>query len=149
MLELLFKAKMESNNKIIFYSDEFVLKNTASLIGKDIFVSIKEFKPKRSIKQNNWYYGVAIPIIQAFILDTQGEKYTKEEINQYHLNNVIKPELETKAIFNKVCIIYNIKSTSKMSTVEFMEFKESIQDFWAQYEVIIPDPDIDYNKTKK
>ena len=74
-------------------------------------------------------------------MDTQGEKYTKDEVNQYHLNTVIKPSLETKAIFGKVCVIYDIKRTSDMTTIEFMEFKDDIQIYWANYDLIIPDPD--------
>jgi hypothetical protein len=140
MAELTFKAKCVGT-RIDFYAQDYVGRKLQILDGQDVFITIKKFKPKRSIKQNNWYYGVAIPMIQHFLLDTQGEKYTKDEVNQYHLNTVIKPKLETKAIFGKVCVIYDIKRTSEMSTVEFMDFKEQVQVHWAQYELFIPDPE--------
>ncbi len=140
MKELMFKARVQQGT-VRFYSLNYVSENLKSFEGKDVYVNIREHKAKRSIKQNNWYYGVAIPMIQAFLMDTQGEKYTKEEINQYHLNTVIKPKLETKAIFGKVCVIYDIARTSDMSTTEFAEFKETIQVYWAEMELIIPDPE--------
>tara|TARA_R110000751_G_scaffold116675_1_gene216830 strand:+ start:354 stop:791 length:438 start_codon:yes stop_codon:yes gene_type:complete len=140
MSELTFKAKC-TLGKIEFYAQEYVSNKLQQVDGQDVYVNIKKYRPKRSIKQNNWYYGVAIPMIQHFLMDTQGEKYTKDEVNQYHLNTVIKPSLETKAIFGKVCVIYDIKRTSDMTTIEFMEFKDDIQIYWANYDLIIPDPD--------
>jgi hypothetical protein len=139
MKDIMFKGKY-SNGRVQFYADEWVSKNLHELEGKDVYCNVKEFKPKRSIRQNNWYFGVAIPIIQAFLLDTQGEKYTKDDVHQYHMNTVIKPEMEQKPIFDKVCIIYKIKRTSEMSTVEFMEFVDEIQMYWAQFDLIVPDP---------
>jgi hypothetical protein len=140
MSELTFKAKC-SQGKIEFYAQDYVSHKLQQVDGTDVYVTIKKYRAKRSIKQNNWYYGVAIPMIQEFLLDTQGEKYSKEEVNQYHLNTVIKPNFETKAIFGKVCVIYDIKRTSDMNTVEFIDFKESIQYYWAEYDLIIPDPE--------
>jgi len=46
-----------------------------------------------------------------------------------------------KPIFNMPCTIYKIKRTSEMNTIEFMEFKDKIQMYWAQMDLVIPDPD--------
>jgi hypothetical protein len=140
MSEVLFKAHCNRGN-IKFYAEDYVQHHLDKYNNTDVYVSVKPYKPKRSIRQNNWYYGVAIPMIQAFILETQGEKYSKEEINQYHLNTVVKPVIEVKAILQTPCTIYKIKRTSEMNTVEFMEFKEKIQMYWAKMDLIIPDPD--------
>ena len=137
--ELVFKAQV-NNGRLQFYAPDYVSGLLNEQNNKDVYVTIKEFKQKRSIAQNNLYYGVAIPMIQHFLMETQGEKYTKEEVNQYHLNTVMKPSLETKAIFGKVCVIYDIKRTSDMNTTEFMELKESVQMYWAGFDLIIPDP---------
>ena len=140
MSEVLFKAKY-SNKQIKFYAEDYVHNHLSKFDNQDVYVSVKKHQPKRSVKQNNWYYGVAIPMIQAFILETQGEKYSKEDINQYHLNTIVKPQIEVKAIFNTPCTVYKIKRTSEMSTAEFMEFKDKIQMYWATMDLIIPDPD--------
>jgi hypothetical protein len=140
MSELMFKAKC-SEGDIEFYAQDYVKQKLKQVDGQDVYVTIKKYRAKRSIKQNNWYYGVAIPMVQAFLADTQGEKYSKEDINQYHLNTIVKPVIEVKPIFNTPCTIYKIKRTSEMNTVEFMDFKEKIQLYWAQMDLIIPDPD--------
>jgi hypothetical protein len=140
MKDIMFKGKY-SNGKVSFYADEWVNAQLKALEGKDVYCAVKEHKPKRSIKQNNWYFGVAIPMIQAFLMDTQGEKYSKDDVHQYHMNTVIKPEMEQKAIFDKVCIIYKIKRTSEMTTVEFNEFVDDIQMYWAEMDLVIPDPE--------
>lgn len=135
----MFKAKI-AGDKLDFYAKDYVKNTLQPYDEHDVFVNITPFHEKRSIKQNNWYYGVAIPIIIAYLKETQGEKYSKEDINQYHLNEVIKPNFQTRAIFGKVCVIYDIKRTSEMDTVEFMDFKDKIQVYWAQRDLIIPDP---------
>ena len=140
MKNLMFKGKY-SNGKIQFYSHDYVSRQLEQLEGKDVYCSVQEKQPKRSIKQNNWYFGVAVPMIQNFLLETQGEKYSKDDVHQYHLNTVVKPVIEMKAIFDKPCTIYHIKRTSDMSTVEFMEFKEKVQMYWAAFDLFIPDPE--------
>ena len=140
MSELTFKAKCNQGS-IDFYAKDYVKHKLYLVEGQDVYVTIKKYQAKRSIKQNNWYYGVAIPIVQEFLLVTQGEKYSKEDINQYHLNTVVKPVIEVKPIFNTPCTIYKIKRTSEMNTIEFMDFKEKIQFYWAQMDLIIPDPE--------
>lgn len=140
MSELMFKAKCNKGS-IDFYAKDYVEHKLHLIEGQDVYVTIKRYRAKRSIKQNNWYYGVAIPLIQSFLLQTQGEKYSKDDINQYHLNTVVKPAIEVKPIFNQPCTIYKIKRTSEMNTVEFMDFKEKIQMYWATMDLIIPDPD--------
>jgi hypothetical protein len=140
MSELMFKAKCD-DGKIDFYAKDYVQQKLKIVDGQDVYVTIKKYQAKRSIKQNNWYYGVAIPMIQSFLLETQGERYSKEDVNQYHLNMVVKPVIEVKPIFNTPCTIYKIKRTSEMTTVEFMDFKDKIQMYWAQYDLLIPDPD--------
>lgn len=140
MKELIFRGKY-SNGKIQFYADDWVNDQLKQYDGEDVYCTVKRNKPTRSLRQNNWYYGVCVPYVQHFILETQGEKYSKDDVHQYHLNHVVKPEIEIKPIFGTPCTVYKIQRTSEMSTVEFMEFKEKVQAYWATMDLFIPDPE--------
>lgn len=141
MSELTYKAKVE-NGELKFYAEDYVSNALKQFFNdKEVYITIKKYTQKRSIKQNNWYYGIAIPMVQNFLLETQGEKYSKDDIHQYHLNTVVKPAIEVKPIFGTPCTIYKIQRTSEMNTVEFMDFKEKVQRFWEQFDLHIPDPD--------
>lgn len=140
MSDLIFKAKVQEGNLVFNQGDYSRAIIQRAFEGKEVNITINEYREKRSNAQNNWYYGVAIPIIQQFILETQGEKYSKEDINQFHLNTVVRPAMEVKPIFNMPCTIFKIKRTSDMSKTEFMDFKDKIQQYWLEYDVYIPDP---------
>lgn len=108
--------------------------------GKLVNLNISKHTSKRSDKQNAWYYGVAIPCVINHIKETTGETYSKEDIHDWHLSKVVRPKIETKEMFNQTIVIYKTKRTSDMTTVEFTDFKEAIQMYWAERECIVPDP---------
>lgn len=105
----------------------------------EIEMEIGARKNKRSIQQNRWYWGVAIPIIIDGIKEQTGEKYTKEDIHEFILNNVIKPRVVTKEVLGETIIVHKVKRTSDMTTDEFSDFKEKLQKFWAERHIDVPD----------
>jgi len=99
------------------------------------------YKPKRSNKQNNWYWGPCMATIIEDIKEQTGDKYTKEEIHDWNMAKVIKPKLETREMLGQTIVIYKTKSTAEMTTEEFIEFKDIIQRYWAERDIVIPDPE--------
>jgi hypothetical protein len=116
---------------------ESILRN---FYDKDVIITIKPYRKSRSNAQNRWYWGVAIMAIIPQLKEQTGEVYTKEEIHRYHLEEVIGVDHRIRNILGKTVIIFDDISTSKMSTKEFGEFKDTIQAYWAERDIIIPDP---------
>jgi hypothetical protein len=110
------------------------------LEGEEVTAVITKKKAPRSLRQNNWYNGVAIRYIREYLLETQGEKYTRDDIHDWHLSKVVRPEVITKELMGQTIVVYKVKKTSEMSTIEFNEFKELIQAYWAERDLYIPDP---------
>jgi len=105
-----------------------------------VIIEISKASKKRSNNQNNWYYGVALPIIINSIEDTTGESYTKEDLHEFHLEKVLEATKVIKETLGETIITYSHKRTSDMTTTEFMDFKNKIQIYWAERGINVPDP---------
>ena len=129
-----------NKGRVMIKNESFFSELISQFEDKDIIISLKEEKKKRSDKQNDWYWGVAIPTIQVDIQNQSGEIYSKDDIHDWNLNKAVKLKTEVKEMFGETIIIYRQKRTSKMNTKEFNNFKEKIQKYWAEMGIYIPDP---------
>lgn len=139
MSELVLKAKIE-NSSIKWYDERYCNYRLKEFDGTDVTVKLSKHRPKRSLRQNNWYWGVACVLIREFLKEHWGENLTKEDVHIYNLNHVLKPKTEILTVMGKQVVGYNQKRPSEMSTVEFNEFKLEIQAYWANAGAVIPDP---------
>lgn len=133
-------AEMQADCSIEIMAARAIYGQLRPYIGKTIIINIREYESKRSDKQNRWYWGVAIPIIKQFRRDTEGEEYTNDEIHYYNLTHVAGRKPVIKEIFGFETIVMEGKSTSEMSTKDFMDFKESLQKHFGEMDCNIPDP---------
>jgi hypothetical protein len=135
------KLKARISNGELRFSDILTAKQRLSMLEDQMVnVVISKRAAKRSVQQNNWYYGVAIVHIINMIYERTGELYSKEDIHDWHMSKVIRPKIVTKQMMGQQFVAYKAKKTSEMTTVEFNQFKEEIQKYWAERDIIIPDP---------
>jgi len=128
-------------NGTIKFLNKFFLNNLLKQFeGQEVSVIITDEKRKRSAQQNNWYWGVAIPVIQEGIKEQTGEKYKKDDIHDYNISKIMKPEANVKVVNGETIVVYKIKRTSEMKVTEFMDFKDKIQEYWSERDIIVPDP---------
>lgn len=110
------------------------------LNNQNVIIEVRKANKQRSNNQNNWYFGIALPLIIQSIVETTGEVYTKEDLHEFHLEKVVEAHKVIKETLGETIITYTHKRTSDMTTVEFMEFKEKIQVYWAERGINVPDP---------
>lgn len=112
--------------------------------GKEILITVERNKTGRTNAQNRWYWGVAVQLVQLDLRE-KGYQFGKEETHEFiklavskRDPSVIVEEIPIEATGE---ILSRIKSTSELSTVDFMAFKEIIQQ-WASetLDLNIPDP---------
>lgn len=109
-----------------------------SLEGKEVKIVISEVFKKRSERQNNFYWGVVIPIMQNTMLDI-GNPMDIDDIHLMlrvkFLKQIISINEETGEVAERV------KSTTELSTIEFMDYIAKVR-FWAIdfFGVEIPEP---------
>ena len=109
-------------------------------VGKEITISIGTVVKKRSLQQNNWYFGVAIPTIIAQLKEYDGVEYDKDVIHEFVLNEIIRRDAKVHRILGRPVITYDNKTTSQMNVSEFSQFKNELQMYFAERDIQIPDP---------
>ena len=109
-----------------------------SFEGNDILITFEKPKKKRSNPQNAFYYGVIIPIVQNCLREAghiMTNESTHDLIKLKFLKEIILTNEETGEIVERV------KSTTELSTSQFMDFVAEINIFTNEYfGVVIPSP---------
>ena len=111
-----------------------------NFVGKELTITIDEKKKPRSVAQNAWYWGVAIPTIIAHLKEFDGVEYDKDVIHEFVLNEIIRRDAKVHRILGRPVITYDNKTTSKMNVSEFGQFKNELQMYFAERDIQIPDP---------
>jgi hypothetical protein len=115
-----------------------IIEAIKSFEGKDVLITFEKPKKKRSNPQNAFYYGVIIPIVQNCLKEA-GHVMTNESthdlIKLKFLKEIILVNEDTGEVVERV------KSTTELSTSQFMDFVAEIRLFTTEYfGVDIPEP---------
>lgn len=103
--------------------------------GRNIKLSIELKRKKRTTPQNAYYWGAIIPLI------TQAMNDLGNEFDEDTAHDFLKKEFNYKEIESNGHNIRIPVSTTKLTTVEFNEYIEKIQQFAATVlGIVIPDP---------
>jgi hypothetical protein len=109
--------------------------------GRQIIIKIEKFKKKRSTQQNRFYYGVIIPIVQNCLKEA-GHVMTNESTHDLIKLKFLKETLFVNETTGEV--IERIKSTTELSTSQFMDLLAEINNFTFEYfGVSLPSPNDD------
>jgi hypothetical protein len=113
--------------------------------GKQIVIKIEKAKKKRSTQQNRFYYGVIIPIVQNCLKEA-GHIMTNESTHDLIKLKFLKETLFVNEETGEV--IERIKSTTELSTSQFMDLLAEINNFTFEYfGVTLPSPNDDLTLT--
>jgi hypothetical protein len=109
--------------------------------GKQIVIKIEKFKKKRSTQQNRFYHGIIIPIVQNCLKEA-GHIMTNESTHDLIKLKFLKETLFVNEDTGEV--IERIKSTTELSTSQFMDLLAEINNFTFEYfGVTLPSPNDD------
>lgn len=112
--------------------------------GKDFRIKVERKRKKRSTPQNAFYWAVVVPMIK----DRLNE--LGHEFNDDDTHDALKAKFNTVEIINKDEVSDEIvKSTTKLTTVEFMEYLDKVMRWASEFlGIVIPEPnsqtEIDY-----
>lgn len=108
-------------------------------LDKPLEITIGIFSKQRSARQNRWIWGYCVPTVMGWLKETQGEKYTKDEV-YYYIQNVLGYGTVIKEIAGQEVIIMEGKRMSQMTTKQFSEAVETIVAHFAERGLEIPLP---------
>ena len=133
-----FKGKLKRNANLIRDA-------LNSFEGKEIVIKIEKVRKKRSNPQNRHYWGVVLPLVQQGLKET-GNIMTAEMTHELLRLRFLKEQINVNEITGEY--IERIKSTTELSTSQFMDYISEIQQFSAEYfNINIPNPNQDLTLT--
>ena len=97
-----------------------------TLEGRRVEVVVRKERSQRSNHQNNYYWGVVLPVLGDYF------GYESEEMHD---------ALKMKFLRRGACDLETVKSTAKLNTAEFEEYLEKVRR-WAlsDYNIVVPLP---------
>jgi len=108
-----------------------------SMEGKKVKVVVGEYKKRRSMAQNSYYWGVVIPRLLG-LFNVNGNEMDDEEMHIYVKEHILKLK---KKVFSPEGEFQSIPgSTKKLTTDEFEEAMEKIRVWASEHGLIIPLP---------
>ncbi len=118
-----------SEGRLIHDFPERFARYLMTLEGKRVNILVTKFKKKRSLPQNSYYWSVIIDIL------SREFGYESEEIH------LMLREKFLRIYDDKHPDFVIARSTTKLTTVEFVEYIEKIQRWAAQeHQIYLPDP---------
>ena len=140
-MKLSYTGKVKQSGLHIYNRKQFD-EDIKLFLEKDVTVTVEKKKRKRSLHQNNFYWGVVIPIVKQGLIDV-GYRVTIDDTHELIKAKFIKKELVNE---NTGEILPSIGSTTELTTTEFMDLIAEIQQWAAEYlNVEIPDPNEQIN----
>ena len=115
------------DGKILFSDKGMFDKYVFTLTGKDVDVIVRPHRKDRTHSQNAWYWSCVVAIPAAHF------GYTPEEQHDAFKLMFLLHDEEGKPV--------TLKSTAKLSTLEFTEYVEKCRKWSAENGLFIPDPD--------
>ncbi len=127
-----FYGNMNKFSKLIFEKRDLFDSHLKKLSGR-VVITVEKYIPKRSNQQNAYWHGVIVKLLADELGYTPDEMHTALKMEFLRVRRDGKPD--------------TVGSTTKLSTKDFNELKESVQ-IWAktEFNVYIPDPyEVDYD----
>ncbi len=140
MDELVVLGTMGEDYKLSLMDSHRMGRILKAWIGKDLEITIKGFKRQRSLAQNRWMWGVCVPTVQAWLKETQGISYTKDEVYYYINSAALRRKTVVKEIAGEEVVILEGKRFSQQTTGEFSDSVEEIVQYFGERGLKIPLP---------
>ena len=116
-----------------------------SLEGKDIIITIEKKKRKRSNPQNNFYWGIVLPMMQTGFYNNLGEHVGIQEAHEFLKGRFLFREVVNQELGE---VIKLSKSTTELSTIQFEEYLDKIREFATEFlsiQIPLPNQELTIN----
>lgn len=133
---------MPKQTYIVYPGDERVLLNVLDAIrNRDVSkpwrITMEVYRKNRSAEQNAYYWGVVLPTIQAFIMDSRGDHYSCDDIHEFYRDEYLpKRTIKIKGMVKVVR-----PSTASLTTKQFSDYLEIVIHHCAENGIVIPAPE--------
>jgi len=107
--------------------------------GKKVKISLKQYRKSRSNKQNGYYHACCVPMVLDGLINAGFER---SSLNNEVVHEMLKQKFLTQTLNNELGEFVTVtKSTSELTTTEFMDYIADIQQWGSDFlGIYIPEP---------
>jgi hypothetical protein len=135
-ISLIYTAAVDDKG-LHFHNRKLFDKEVQVFNGKEVVITIRRKRNHRSEQQNRYYWGGVVPIVCDGLNDV-GYRITKADTHEFLKATFLKDKIVNEQTGE---FLETIGSTTRLTTVQFMEFIADIQRWAAEFlGVYIPDP---------
>lgn len=112
--------------------------------GQRLILRIKKYRKSRSNKQNAYYWGCVINYVTDGLTDMGFDRHLLSPENVHHMlrDKFLKDDIGISEGEHAGEFVTMVRSTTDLSTTEFMDYLASIQKWAAEFlNINIPDPE--------
>ena len=133
-----YEIRSTVENGLLKRNRNLIIDAINSFEGKNVLITLQLAKKQRSNPQNAFYWGVILPIVKQCLKDA-GHVLTTEATHDLIKLKFLKETLFVNEDSGEV--LERIKSTTELSTSQFMDFVTEIRQFTLEYfNTDIPEP---------
>ena len=120
-------GRIDDNGRLIFDDPVAFARVRGALRGRDVQVLVEPKRKPRSLAENNYYWGVIIPMVSGLLGHTEQETH-------------VDLRAEFLSEYDKLHNIFHIKSTSVMGASDFEKYMSNIRMWASDNGLFIPLP---------
>lgn len=125
-----------TGGKLNDYARKVILDALQRMEGKKVEVTIAEYRKKRSNNENRFYFGVVLPMVKAYLMES-GDNLDLEETHEFIVRHIWK---HTKIIQRDGEVMEVRLSSTRLSTTEWEQMIELTRVWAAHHGFDIPYP---------
>lgn len=137
-----YKADINPQGKVAkIYGVRGFNQDLALFSGKSVYIEFGKWTKSRSTAQNAYYHACCIPYVIDGLVDNGYERHklNAEVVHEYLKEKFLKTEIISEKTGDVITVT---RSTSELSTTEFMDYIANIQRWAAEFlRMVIPDPE--------
>lgn len=116
----------EDRLSLVLHHGKMYKRVLGNLVGKVLKIKFSIYRSKRSDAQNRYMWGVVVPTVKNWYLETHGEKKDPEEIYAWLNISILGNKPKIVNIMDEDVIVMTGKRFSAMNTKEFAEAVDTI-----------------------
>lgn len=140
MATKIFASGFISKGNVYLHNPELFMRRLESLEGKELEIHIQPLSTKRSDNLNRYFWGVVMPCIKSFHMETTGNKITDDSLYTYLLTEFAGVKLGVENVFGREIIVMEGLTSSKMNNEQFLDFLDKIRLHYLEIGLDIPLP---------
>lgn len=141
--ELIYTASVTEEGQLKIVHRKGFDEDMKAFAGQRLIIRIKKYRKSRSNKQNAYYWGCVINYVTEGLVNMGFERPLLSSDNVHHLlrEKFLKEDLGVPDGVHAGEFVTMVRSTTDLSTTEFMDYIADIQKWAAEFlNIVIPDP---------